>query len=394
MLCPGCVTARGRLGTLAQYPQCLRPRCSCPQYPRASVLRRSVLGASAPMHIKVRSLSSVPLVLTFMVLGALSASVLRRPRCLDALCPGASPQHVNRQRLQRTYSAIGDERFYHICSAFQPRVLRKRLARFTGAASPASSAEASAALGTPASLILYLPSSPVQSIPCGLALEGQSRSRSRSPTRSSKRIGCGYNGYVTGATYGNFSREGRSPKGKATAKATSLVHAEANALLLRSQKDLDKAVLYSSKIPCVSCQLLIEAKGITKVISIDDPKEKKRDTAYTLVLYKVGSSTPATSSSTPASSSSTPAISSSTPASSSSTPAISSSTPASSSSTPASSSSTPAISSSTPASSSSTPAISSSTPASSSSTPASSSSAPASSSSTPATSSSTESAYC
>ncbi|XP_034777901.2 uncharacterized protein LOC117414583 [Acipenser ruthenus] len=138
-------------------------------------------------------------------------------------------------------------------------------------------------------------------------------------------IGCGYNGYVTGATYGNFSRDGQDP----TAKASSLVHAEANALLLRSQKDLDKAVLYSSKKPCVSCKLLIEATGITEVIFIDDPKEKKQDRVYEINLWKpsadaqvtTGSSTPATSSSTPDSSSSTPASSSSTQASSSSTPA-------------------------------------------------------------------------
>lgn len=36
----------------------------------------------------------------------------------------------------------------------------------------------------------------------------------------------------------------------------------------------------------MSCQLLIEAKGITKVISIDDPKEKERDTAYELNLVR------------------------------------------------------------------------------------------------------------
>ncbi|MGH0140227.1 UNVERIFIED_CONTAM: hypothetical protein FKN15_057448 [Acipenser sinensis] len=87
--------------------------------------------------------------------------------------------------MQHTSSALGDETFCSICAASQPRIMRRRLAEFTDAASSASSAESSAALGAPP--LLHLPSSLLQSIPCAQVPAHRAHSRSWSPTRSSKR---------------------------------------------------------------------------------------------------------------------------------------------------------------------------------------------------------------
>ncbi|MGH0114448.1 UNVERIFIED_CONTAM: hypothetical protein FKN15_017748 [Acipenser sinensis] len=53
--------------------------------------------------------------------------------------------------MQHSSSALDDEIFCSICAVSQPRTLHRRLAEFTGAASSASSAEPSAALGAPPS---------------------------------------------------------------------------------------------------------------------------------------------------------------------------------------------------------------------------------------------------
>ncbi|MGH0122419.1 UNVERIFIED_CONTAM: hypothetical protein FKN15_004186 [Acipenser sinensis] len=88
--------------------------------------------------------------------------------------------------MQHASSALGDEKFYLICTASQPQTLRRRLTEFTGAASSASSAEPSTVLGAPSSPLLHLPSSLSQSIRCAQVSAHQARRLSRSLLRSSK----------------------------------------------------------------------------------------------------------------------------------------------------------------------------------------------------------------
>uniref|UniRef100_UPI00398F4415 uncharacterized protein n=1 Tax=Pristiophorus japonicus TaxID=55135 RepID=UPI00398F4415 len=85
-------------------------------------------------------------------------------------------------------------------------------------------------------------------------------------------VAAGYNGYIKKATYGNFPRCGRNSQ-STTAKASSMVHAEVNALLFRSDTDVDSAVLFSSKIPCTNCEKMINTSGIKTVVSVKDLKQ-------------------------------------------------------------------------------------------------------------------------
>ncbi|MGH0142191.1 UNVERIFIED_CONTAM: hypothetical protein FKN15_060292 [Acipenser sinensis] len=88
--------------------------------------------------------------------------------------------------MQHASSALGDASFSEIYAAFQPRVLRSTLARFTGAASAAGSIEPSAALGARVSPILQVSQSPSQNIPCTEAPVAQAHSCSSSQKRSAR----------------------------------------------------------------------------------------------------------------------------------------------------------------------------------------------------------------
>ncbi|XP_067907191.1 uncharacterized protein [Heterodontus francisci] len=82
-------------------------------------------------------------------------------------------------------------------------------------------------------------------------------------------IGAGYNGYIKKATYGNFPRCGRNSS-RTIAKSRSMVHAEVNALLFRSDTEINSGVLLSSKIPCTACKEMINTSGIKFVVSVRD----------------------------------------------------------------------------------------------------------------------------
>ncbi|MGH0128938.1 UNVERIFIED_CONTAM: hypothetical protein FKN15_064067 [Acipenser sinensis] len=62
--------------------------------------------------------------------------------------------------------ALGDETFYDICVAFQPKVLRKRLDKAMGTECPSPVTESSEALRAPVPSLLQLSQSPSQGIPC------------------------------------------------------------------------------------------------------------------------------------------------------------------------------------------------------------------------------------
>ncbi|XP_061494723.1 cytidine and dCMP deaminase domain-containing protein 1-like isoform X2 [Rhineura floridana] len=85
-------------------------------------------------------------------------------------------------------------------------------------------------------------------------------------------FGAGYNGYPIGALYGNLPRCGRGD----LPKKEALVHAEQNALLFRSNKQIkDTDVLYCSKPPCLPCQNYIDFVGIKRIISVKDSSTKR-----------------------------------------------------------------------------------------------------------------------
>ncbi|XP_032894270.1 cytidine and dCMP deaminase domain-containing protein 1-like [Amblyraja radiata] len=98
-------------------------------------------------------------------------------------------------------------------------------------------------------------------------------------------VGAGYNGYIKKATYGNFPRRGQK-KNSIPAKAKSMVHAEVNTLLLRSDRDIDSAVLVSSKTPCKECEMKIIASGIKTMVSVKDVPESKRDKEWKHIVWK------------------------------------------------------------------------------------------------------------
>ncbi|XP_032893669.1 uncharacterized protein LOC116983886 isoform X2 [Amblyraja radiata] len=98
-------------------------------------------------------------------------------------------------------------------------------------------------------------------------------------------VGAGYNGYIKKATYGNFPRLGRKKK-SIPAKAKSMVHAEVNTLLFRSDRDIDSAVLVSSKTPCKECEMKIIASGIKTMVSVKDLPESERVKEWKHIVWK------------------------------------------------------------------------------------------------------------
>ncbi|MGH0141338.1 UNVERIFIED_CONTAM: hypothetical protein FKN15_073275 [Acipenser sinensis] len=104
------------------------------------------------------------------------------PWVLLLVIPIAGSAHAYRSSLSLCSTPV----YAAHCPAFQAQVLHSRLARFIGAASPASSAEPPAALGAPVSPILHLSKSPSQSISCAQASTPHARSLSKSPARSAK----------------------------------------------------------------------------------------------------------------------------------------------------------------------------------------------------------------
>ena len=55
------------------------------------------------------------------------------------------------------------------------------------------------------------------------------------------------------------------------------IHAEANALLHASRRDVDGATMYVTHAPCADCAKLISNSGVTKVVSLRKPEEHRPD---------------------------------------------------------------------------------------------------------------------
>jgi dCMP deaminase len=63
------------------------------------------------------------------------------------------------------------------------------------------------------------------------------------------------------------------------------IHAEANALLYASRRDIEGGTMYVTRVPCWDCAKLIGNSGIVRVMCIiDDPADADRETGVALKM--------------------------------------------------------------------------------------------------------------
>lgn len=63
------------------------------------------------------------------------------------------------------------------------------------------------------------------------------------------------------------------------------IHAEANALLYASRRDIEGGAIYVTRVPCWDCAKLISNSGIIRVTCVvDDPADAERDTTSAVAM--------------------------------------------------------------------------------------------------------------
>uniref|UniRef100_UPI00358EA92C cytidine and dCMP deaminase domain-containing protein 1 isoform X1 n=2 Tax=Myxine glutinosa TaxID=7769 RepID=UPI00358EA92C len=97
-------------------------------------------------------------------------------------------------------------------------------------------------------------------------------------------LATGYNGFVRGASKLDFPRSDYQDN-QALRKYKYIIHSEQNALInrFRDPRKDEKMVLFVTKCPCDECMPLIRHAGISKIVTVENPKEllPNRELDYT-----------------------------------------------------------------------------------------------------------------
>ncbi|XP_061571833.1 cytidine and dCMP deaminase domain-containing protein 1 [Cololabis saira] len=96
-------------------------------------------------------------------------------------------------------------------------------------------------------------------------------------------VGCGFNAYPAGSTYGEYPQMDTKQKDRKRRKYGYIIHAEQNALTFR-MRDIraeEPTMLFVTKCPCDECVPLIRGAGITHIYTSDQDRDKdKEDISY------------------------------------------------------------------------------------------------------------------
>ncbi len=98
-------------------------------------------------------------------------------------------------------------------------------------------------------------------------------------------IGIGYNGLPNGMNDKNFIWSAN--KKSEESKYHYVIHAELNAILNATSRDLEGKILYTTLFPCNECAKIISQSGIKKVFYLSDKYKDELDYIISKKIFKL-----------------------------------------------------------------------------------------------------------